>query len=1045
MNSVLKTVIAILVCVVCGHLQAQTKIAVIGNEGDLQKEMDLLTAELSQDKDISVLERSSWNYIIREYEISKASANISGLGRKIGADTLIIIDKRKLNNADYIVSRLVSVDSGIIIDLNFWKAGADSETMKWPKAVKWQFKENIRKTGIHDSKKIPVSFLRFRLPSASPELIELENQLNALFKYRLMVEKNILVTEREDISKLVFENYLNNQDAGFKTGRYLLEGSMQVTDDGKVNVKMLINLPDGKTFNIIDSGKQDALPKLCDRLTEAFLKKIEMTSSPADWKTEDEARKYFEEAKWAFQCGLYKEAAGACESAWSLGCAEPGIQSLRIASYSYASYPIPEGIDLSLHYTPNLIDVSKDDSHIDSAITAMDLYKRYFSDKMKKNEEIPEVINTAHIDTAKELGIYTILASSRLLRCYYEQKCITKDSMKTAYLRKLLREVSEILFNYKTNTGTSLYIIAGSYIPFWQDNIKDTESEYIKLLLKSREKAGTGFCDLLREMISLHRDEHSPYFIDWSGKLSDDALDTEFKSFVNSLCKSEVPQLQADGLWFKLRNFKGFFRKEDKETIRLLNNLADANIDKIYKKELWFNQIAFEHYISKDVTFKIIEGYLQYLIRNPRVNPEPAIFTIIHLDNIHKQLSDSQLKSLHLQLAEYRKVKQTDCFNKLKTIIAARLPELETESSHENILIFDEFWLPYNEKRGINENYYYTLTAPVKNGNSLFVRVFQGNKGSIYSISKALKTNEIIEDSPENKGLSLNDMSVSDEYIVVPDEQRVHVYNRKTKDWKSIETKDKLITKTCIDGNFIYGFYLFAAPNTGIKEQGIISIDITKGKASLVTSSRRNPPETPLDNKSLIYESIINLGNNNILLCVKDGNVPRHFMYSNGQLKDVNSLEADILRQILHGIFISGPNMAFLIFKSSSNEKFFTGCRNIDEISVKLPDILKIKTGKNYNLNSPVMLQNYIIAQPWDGNSLFLYDIENSKAHLVPVDYSRISAKLKDISVLDPASLLSLITLEDRILMPSSPSIISCKFEDLKKKAELQIKAGGQK
>ena len=72
------------------------KIAIIGDTEKHLADLDMLTVKLSADDNIHVLERSDWDYLLRERKISKSKIGQSSveIGGLLGADALIILTKK---------------------------------------------------------------------------------------------------------------------------------------------------------------------------------------------------------------------------------------------------------------------------------------------------------------------------------------------------------------------------------------------------------------------------------------------------------------------------------------------------------------------------------------------------------------------------------------------------------------------------------------------------------------------------------------------------------------------------------------------------------------------------------------------------------------------------------------------------------------------------------------------------------------------------------------------------------------------------------------
>jgi hypothetical protein len=65
-----------------------------------------------------------------------------------------------------------------------------------------------------------------------------------------------------------------------------------------------------------------------------ILNGLSQSGSAPEWKPEQEAERYFEEAKWAMRWKLYREAQVASEASWALGRMNKETARLRISAWT---------------------------------------------------------------------------------------------------------------------------------------------------------------------------------------------------------------------------------------------------------------------------------------------------------------------------------------------------------------------------------------------------------------------------------------------------------------------------------------------------------------------------------------------------------------------------------------------------------------------------------------------------------------------------------------------------------------------------------------
>ena len=101
------------------ELAAQTRIAVLGDVEQNRAEIDCLTAALSKDQNISLVERSAIDKIIAEQKLSALGMNTADAvkaGAMLGAKGVIAIKSFEWEGKPVLSASLVATDSGAILD-----------------------------------------------------------------------------------------------------------------------------------------------------------------------------------------------------------------------------------------------------------------------------------------------------------------------------------------------------------------------------------------------------------------------------------------------------------------------------------------------------------------------------------------------------------------------------------------------------------------------------------------------------------------------------------------------------------------------------------------------------------------------------------------------------------------------------------------------------------------------------------------------------------------------------------------------------------------
>ena len=557
-------------------IQQPVKVAIIGDTEKHLKDLDMLTVKLSEDKNIHVLERSDWDYLLRERSISMSQIGQSSvkIGKLLGADALIILTEEEIGKGQsakgaegqsgegktYLFTKLVAVKDGVILDSIVSPIKEDSETFSLADSIEFRFKPKLAKLA-DNQQKMTISMLNLRSAIASPELLTIEKDLNTIFAERLMREQNVLVSERWNIAEAAFEKNLEGKDSnGFKTGTVILDGTIELKDKDNIEIAMFITTPDGNKQEFKVTGKKDELGKIAEDMTTECLKVAKVAKKSIAWDKEKEADEYYKEAIWAFHTGLFLKAAQSAESAWALGCRKEDLTELRIKSYGNAAFPLMFETVPGWRYKSRRaeVDISKNDKHLDAAIMALEIYRHYI---MKGKDDPKQYFNkdkkvqaSWKIDKKAQaiwnLGSILIDNISCLIRYYYDQKCILKDQEKQALVKKLLLELNDYLNRLETafpgikNIEQNRAII---YAKFWCDTPEETMDMYEEILRKPClinyrcKKYGD-------RHLRYGQGSHYPFFIDKSGKYDANTINELLHRFTQRLLNSNNKQLQLDGL-----------------------------------------------------------------------------------------------------------------------------------------------------------------------------------------------------------------------------------------------------------------------------------------------------------------------------------------------------------------------------------------------------------------------------------------------------------------------------------------------------------------
>lgn len=322
------------------------RLALIAEDPALRSAADLLTAQLTQDGHLALLERAEIERVYREQSLSAANKDYLKLGQILGADGLLLLQITRETTNQFLSARLVAVKPGVVIGgvRSVWPI---PDLMEWAKWMQNHFAPLFPKLGVLAKDAVPISVVNLRSAINSTEARETEQQLTALTIERLTREKELFVLERRRMELLSEEKELNGVGkSAFWNGSYLLEGTLDRDGYSKETMTLharLVPPQGGAPVEIALSGKRGEVAPLADQLAKKVLETLQRASSVAEWNPTEEAAKYFEEAKWALKWSMNKEAQAAAESAWALGKRDLDCALVRVKSYE-AALPSNDGL-----------------------------------------------------------------------------------------------------------------------------------------------------------------------------------------------------------------------------------------------------------------------------------------------------------------------------------------------------------------------------------------------------------------------------------------------------------------------------------------------------------------------------------------------------------------------------------------------------------------------------------------------------------------------------------------------------------------------------
>ena len=462
---------------------APVRLALITETDEAAAPSDVLTAQLSGNPKIQLLERNEIEKVYREQGLSAANLDYLKLGRILGADGLLLFDVLRTPQSTNLTARLIAVKPGVVLtDGSFpWPL---TNTTQWAEAVVPGLDAYLPKLSVLAKDAIPISIVNLRAAVSSSEEQETERQLKLLTIQRLSLERQFFVLERQRMQWLGEEKELKSDESAFWDGSYLLEGVVDQNGYSKETVTISARLtpPKGGAPLLFDvSGSRTNLTEVINRLAAKVTELLKVNSTVKEWNATDEAAQYFDEAKWALRWGVYSEAQAAADSAWALGKRGLDCALVRVKSYilqitsdtgrfqegeidtygssdggAYWIKRITSEAHVAVIYNrrANEIDYATIDTlpnpkNIDCALRALELYSEF---SRTSSDGQPKILwrgvgwNDWHNSDWYNLGIEDLAAASKVLQCFNlvpQSQVPVADKLRD--LRALTRSVAELI------------------------------------------------------------------------------------------------------------------------------------------------------------------------------------------------------------------------------------------------------------------------------------------------------------------------------------------------------------------------------------------------------------------------------------------------------------------------------------------------------------------------------------------------------------------------------------------------------------------------
>ena len=260
--------------------------------------------------------------------------------------------------------------------------------------------------------------------------------------HRLTRQREVFVLERQRLGEILLEKENGAEpEAAFWTGRYLIEGELDKSGFNRDRMTLsarLISPKGGTSIPLEVEGPRGDLTVIVESVTAKVLTGLHVSPGTNDWRPQEEAEQFYEQAKWAQRWGLAREAQEAIESAWALGKRTEAVARLRIEAYLPEAYSVVgrRSLDIGLYNQPPLI---PDVSSLAPIIRAVELC----------NESPPDMPQRRlHTNEWSNLELKVLDTANGLLDGFYQ--CVEARQGHEAQIAELRAQVRQLVLSLAT-------------------------------------------------------------------------------------------------------------------------------------------------------------------------------------------------------------------------------------------------------------------------------------------------------------------------------------------------------------------------------------------------------------------------------------------------------------------------------------------------------------------------------------------------------------------------------------------------------------------
>jgi hypothetical protein len=704
-----------------------------------------------------------------------------------------------------------------------------------------------------------VSLLGLHFETDSPEHRAAERLTNL----RLAAEfeaAGALVLERWRMKDLVFEKTLLPETSPFWTDATLVDGSLS-RQEGEYLARIRLRSPTEPERRL--SVTADTLEILAKNISTLALKNP-LESPP---RAPEESEAFFKETRWMLANGLPREAWQAAEAALALGGSGTELEMLRIKAAAMTAYPDDLRV-MNGAYNVTAFPLPELPLRVAAATEAMSLVRDYLA---KHNLAQPP--GSWSLENPPTLGVQTLHTAMRVLRTAEDSGWAAENAPSAQALRSAIQRNIEFMKTAPLGHMKSRFFgCLAQFAGYWHETPAEAIAFYRAVLQQDFLPEISSWPKVLRGLLVDNNRPRPPFLI---GELPKDGFPSTpgarlvpapqsaasrdaWSSFLDEMARSPEPIVQADALalrWQSTVDLPARYALTAQAIDFLASNktlLSGPHCGTLLREFRGPLQDLNESKGLAASQEKLVGIFLHFLESPDPLPPDLMAAISAPFYNDKSGSYEKQAKTLLRAIdtrSQWSGLSETDktILSDSRSRLLREFPQLRVAETSPDDITVKKVWLASEHTPGPLQGHVgFDSEAAIWHQGSLWVLDTSG--GRLWRIQPETGASEIISPTNAAETSSESELVAWGNRLVITTKEGVKVLDPDLSSWKDVKLPK---AKYAIG---VSGASLWAA--SGHRYEAGASEDNTATalfrvasdlSATLVGSSRRKPPENPLD------------------------------------------------------------------------------------------------------------------------------------------------------------------------------------------------------